>query len=188
MAGESLCAARSLAAKFPWHRYETVIDIGTGQGCVPVQVALAHPHISGGGLDLPPIKPFFDSYVREHGLSKKLRFHSGDFFIDPLPSGDVLVMGRILHNWDLPTKKALLTKAYQALSPGGELIVFEGFIDDERRSNAQGLLNSLNMLVMTVGGFDYTGADCMGWMREAGFHNTRIEPLADVQSMVIGTK
>jgi hypothetical protein len=61
-------------------------------------------------------------------------------------------------------------------------------IDDERRANAMGLLSSLNMLIMTAGGFDYTGADCVGWMQETGFHDMRVEPLTSEQSMVIGTK
>ena len=48
---------------------------------------------------------------------------------------------------------------------GGALIVYEAMIDDDRRENAFGLLMSLNMLIETPGGFDYTGADCRGWMR-----------------------
>jgi hypothetical protein len=47
---------------------------------------------------------------------------------------------------------------------------------------------SLNMLIETPGGFDYTGADCSGWMREAGFRETRVEHLVGPDSMVIGFK
>jgi hypothetical protein len=47
---------------------------------------------------------------------------------------------------------------------------------------------SLNMLIETPGGFDYTGADCMGWMKEAGFRNTRFEHLVGPDSMVVGIK
>jgi hypothetical protein len=82
----------------------------------------------------------------------------------------------------------LLGKAYDALPAGGALIVFEGLIDDERQSNAFGLLMSLNMLIETPGGFDYTGADCSAWMREAGFQKTRVEHLSGPDSMVIGVK
>jgi hypothetical protein len=188
MTGGSLPAAKAIAERFPWCDYQTVIDIGTAEGCLPVQVALAHSHLSGGGFDLPQLAPLFQDYVREHGLSKRLRFHPGDFFADPLPCADVIVMGRVLHNWDLPSKKMLLRKAYEALSPGGALIVYERLIDDERRSNIGGLLASLNMLVMTAGGFDFTGADCIGWMREAGFRELRVEPLAAELSMAVGTK
>src|SRR5262245_57692960 len=97
-------------------------------------------------------------------------------------------MGRVLHNWDLPTKKMLLGKAYAALPPGGTLIVYERLIDDERRVNAAGLLASLNMLIMTEGGFDYSAADCIGWMQEAGYRNMHVEPLTGDQTMVVATK
>jgi O-methyltransferase len=78
-------------------------------------------------------------------------------------------MGHILHDWDLEQKRMLLQKAHAALPTGGALIVYESIIDDERRENAHGLLMSLNMLIETAGGFDFTGADCQTWMREAGF-------------------
>ncbi len=177
-----------MAAKFPWKNYTTVLDIGTAQGCLPVQIAQAHDHIGGAGFDLPHVRAAFEAYVGEHRLSDRLRFHRGDFFHDPFPPADVLVMGRVLHNWDLSTKKMLLAKAYQALPAGGCLIVYERLIDDERRTNAAGLLASLNMLVMTSGGFDFTGADCIGWMRETGFRDMRVEALTDDQSMIVGTK
>ena len=44
------------------------------------------------------------------------------------------------------------------------------------------------MLIETAGGFDYTGADCQQWMRDAGFHTTRVEHLVGPDSMVIGIK
>ena len=53
-----------------------------------------------------------------------------------------------------------------ALPAGGALIVYDAMIDDERRENAFGLLMSLNMLIETPGGFDYTGADC--WLDARG--------------------
>ena len=100
----------------------------------------------------------------------------------------MITMGHILHDWDLPTKKMLIAKAYAAIPTGGALVVYEAIIDDERSKNAFGLLMSLNMLIETPGGFDYTGEDCSGWMREAGFSSTRVEPLVGPDSMVIGIK
>ncbi len=188
MTGVSRLQAGAIAEKFPWADYGTLMDIGTAQGCLPVRIAETHPHISGGGFDLPPVRPAFEAYVEAHGLSDRLRFHPGNFFTDPLPSADVLVMGHVLHDWDLATKKLLLSKALEALPRGGALVVYETIIDDARRENAAGLLMSLNMLIETAGGFDYTGADCIGWMREVGFREARVEPLAAAHSMVIGIK
>lgn len=188
MTGLSLGAAMAIAQKFPWDKYRTFVDVGTAQGGLAVQVASAHRHLTGGGFDLPTIRPIFEKYVSEHGLTERLRFIEGDFFNDPLPQTEVLVMGHILHDWDLGEKRMLLRKAYDALPTGGALIVYEALIDDERKENAFGLLMSLNMLIETPGGFDYTGADCCGWMREVGFRETRVEHLVGPDSMVIGIK
>lgn len=188
MTGISLGAATAIAQKFPWSEYRTVIAIGAAQGAVPVQLALAHPHLTGGGFDLPRVRPAFEEYVNGRGLSHRLRFYPGDFCSDALPGADVLVIGRILHAWDLTTKKMLLKKAWRALPRGGALIIYETLIDDERRKNSFGLLMSLNMLIETSGGFDYTGADCMAWMKEAGFTQSCVEPLTGADSMVVGIK
>jgi precorrin-6B methylase 2 len=188
MTGVSLGAARAIAEKFPRRGYKTFIDIGVAQGALPVQVALAHPELTGGGFDLPVVQPIFEEYVARFGLEKRLRFYTGSFFTDPLPEADVLVMGHILHDWNLEEKKMLLEKAHRALPAGGALIVYEALIDDDRKQNAFGLLMSLNMLIETTGGFDYTGADCRGWMREVGFRESWVEPLVGNDSMVVGIK
>jgi hypothetical protein len=181
-------AAQAIAAKFPWPDHGSVIDIGCAEGAVPAQIALAHEHITGGGFDLPALGPIFDAYVAGFGLGERLSFTGGDFFADPLPEADVLVMGHILHDWDLDEKRLLLQKAYDALPKGGALIVYEAVIDDERRRNAFGLLMSLNMLIETPGGFDYTGADCRTWMQETGFRESYVEQLVGPDSMIVGIK
>lgn len=188
MTAQTLPPARALARVFPWETVGTVVDIGTAQGCLPVQLALSHPNLSGGGFDLPPVEPIFSRYIAANGLSDRLRFIPGNFFTDDLPRADVLVMGLILHDWDLPTKRMLIDKAYAALEKGGSLIVYEFLIDDARRTHLPGLLMSLNMLIETRGGFDFTGADCIGWMRDAGFSDCRVIPLAGPHSAVIATK
>ncbi len=68
------------------------------------------------------------------------------------------------------------------------MVVYDALIDDDRSKNAFGLLMSLNMLIETPAGFDYTGADCCEWLRDAGFRETRVEPLVGPESMVIGIK
>lgn len=97
-------------------------------------------------------------------------------------------MGHVLHDWSLEEKKLLIRKAFEAVPAGGALIVYESIIDDDRSENAFGLLMSLNMLIETPAGFDYTGAECSGWMKEAGFRETRVEHLLGPESMVIGIK
>jgi SAM-dependent methyltransferase len=188
MTGLSTAAHKAIAAKFPWERYRTFADVGCAEGGLPVELALSDRHLTGIGFDLPQCAPHFDDYVRSFGLELRLRFQPGDFFADPLPAADVLILGHILHDWDLNEKQTLLAKAHAALPEGGAVIVFDAIIDDDRRTNAFGLLMSLNMLIETPAGFDYTGADCQEWLRQVGFRDTYVEQLAGPDSMVVGIK
>lgn len=188
MTGLSAPAARVLAERLPWERHRTVADIGAAQGTLLTELALRHGHLTGYGFDLPPVGPVFEEYTAEHGVSDRLTFVPGDFFADPLPGADVIVFGHVLHNWDLAAKRMLLEKAYRALPDGGSVVIQEYLIDDDRREHAFGLLGSLMMLVHTEGGFDYTGADCRGWLADAGFRDSRVEHLAGPEWMVVGTK
>lgn len=188
MTGISRGTARAMAGKFPWRTYGSFADVGCAQGGVAAEIALAHKHLTGEGMDLPVVRPIFEDYARAKGVDKRLRFHAGDFFKDPLPKTDVLIMGHILHDWNLDEKRMLVRKAYDALPSGGALIVHEAIIDDARNKNALGLLMSLNMLIETPGGFDFTGADCKGWMKEAGFKRTKVQKLIGPDSMVVGIK
>lgn len=188
MTGISQASNAVIAQKFPWKNYRTAVDVGTAQGGLITQVALANPHIEGIGFDLAEAGPVFEDYVGAHGLSDRVKFAPGSFMDDPLPKADVVMMGHILHDWNLEIKRMLVRKAFEAVPSGGAFIVYESIIDDDRSRNAFGLLMSLNMLIETDGGFDYTGADCAGWMKEAGFKQTRMEHLVGPDSMVIGIK
>ena len=188
MSGLSAAAGRAIAAKFPWRDYGSVIDIGCAEGAVPVAIALAHEHLTGGGFDLPPLEPIFDAYVARSGLADRLSFTPGDFFADPLPSADVLVMGHILHDWDLDEKRLLLQKAYDALPDGRGA---DRLRRDHRRRPARERVRAPDESQHAdrdAGGFDYTGADCRGWMAEAGFRESYVEHLVGPDSMVVGIK
>jgi O-methyltransferase domain/Dimerisation domain len=188
MTGISHGANMTIARAFPWGKYRTFVDVGTAQGDLAAQIALANPPLRGVGFDLPEVAPVFEEYVAALGVADRVTFQEGDFLKGELPRADVVLMGHILHDWDLPTKKMLVKKAFDVVPKGGALVVYEAIIDDDRSKNAFGLMMSLNMLIETPGGFDYTGADCTGWMKAAGFSATRVEPLVGPDSMVIGIK
>ena len=188
MTGLSHGANLAIAGTFPWKKYKTFADVGTAQGDLAVQIAKHNAHLTGAGFDLPEIAPIFEEYVELNGVTERLRFHPGDFFKEDLPKADVITMGHILHDWNLEVKQMLIRKAYEALPEGGALIIYEAIIDDERCKNSFGLLMSLNMLIETQDGFDYTGADCMGWMKQAGFRECSVTHLIGPDAMVVGIK
>jgi SAM-dependent methyltransferase len=188
MTGVSLPSAQALAERLPWSRWQTVVDCGCAQGGVPVTLAARHPHLKAIGFDLPAVEPIFRAFAAANEVDDRVDFVAGSFFTDPLPRADVVVMGHILHDWNLDEKRMLVRKAYDALPEGGAFVAYDAMIDDERRTGVAGLVMSLNMLIETPGGFDYTMADGVGWLREAGFRDVRAEPLAGIDTMVVGFK
>ena len=121
--------------------------------------------------------------------SGRLTFHGGDFFNEPLPTADVLVMGHILHDWDLDQKRMLIGKAYRrAARRRGAASIYE--IIDRRRAPAERLrpADEPEHADRDPRRLRLHGRRLHGWMKEAGFGETRVEHLAGPDSMVIGIK
>jgi hypothetical protein len=97
-------------------------------------------------------------------------------------------MGNILHDWGLEEKKFLLQKAYEALNENGAFIAIENVIDDDRRKNAFGLQASLNMLLETNVGFDYTFSEFTQWAEEVGFKRAELIQLDGPTSAAVAYK
>jgi ubiquinone/menaquinone biosynthesis C-methylase UbiE len=188
MAGVSAGNFRAFADGFDFAPYKTLCDIGGATAQLSRFVAARHPHLTCSSLDLPQVQPIAQRKIAEDGLEGRVRAISGDFFKDPFPKADIITMGMILHDWNLPKKKALIAKAYDALPKGGAFVVIEALIDDARRQNAFGLLMSLNMLIEFGDAFDYTGADFASWCREAGFTRIEVMPLTGPSSAAIAYK
>ena len=167
-----LVSFRDFAQKFDFSGYNTLCDIGGSNGLLSILVSERNEHMKCITFDLPPLEPFALKKIEESGLSDRITVVNGNFFEDDFPKADVIAMGNILHDWNLEQKKLLISKAYDALPGGGALVVIESIIDNERRKNTAGLLMSVQMLLVTEGGFDFTAADFDSWALEAGFKET----------------
>lgn len=185
MTGISRGTARQIAAAFDLSKFESFVDVGCAQGGATVELAKSAPKVKGFGFDLPVVAPIFEEYVDKNNLSERVKFAPGDFFKDELLETDVILMGHILHDWNLDEKMHLLEKAKRALRPGGALLVYDTMIDNDRKENAMGLLMSLNMLIETPGGFDYTVSDCLSWMEKVGFANVTAKQLNPTHTLAI---
>jgi 2-polyprenyl-3-methyl-5-hydroxy-6-metoxy-1,4-benzoquinol methylase len=188
MAGISLANFEAFAEKFDFAPYKTMCDVGGAGGQLSIAVAQRHPHMMCTTSDLSAVAAIARKTIEAHGLSERITSASLDFFRDPLPKADVITMGMILHDWNLEKKMQLIRAAYDALPKGGAFAVIETLIDDGRRTNAFGLMTSLNMLIEFGDAFDYTGRDFDGWCREVGFRRTEVIPLRGPASAAVAYK
>lgn len=173
---------------FDFSRYKTLCDIGGAGAYLSAQVALNNEHMKCTTFDLAPASDIAAENIQKMGLSEKVAVKTGDFFKDDFPKSDVIVMGNILHDWGIEDKKRLIKKAHDALPEGGAFVVIENIIDDARKENAFGLLMSLNMLLETEEGFDFSGQDFDQWTTACGFKKTSVTPLIGPASAAIAVK
>jgi len=178
----------TLANKFDFSNHKTLCDMGGAGGFLSILVSKSNPHLSCTTFDLPPVLPIANRNIENMRASDNVTAQAGDFFEDTFPSADVITMGNILHDWGLKEKLMLMQKAYDALPEGGVFIAIENVIDSDRRKNAFGLMMSLNMLIETTDGFDYSVSDFEGWAKEIGFKSVEIMPLTGPTSAAIAYK
>jgi len=176
------------ARHFDFSKFKTHCDIGGAGGNLCVHIAKNNPHISSTCYDLPKVAPIAEDNFRTLGLSDRIKARPGDFFEEELPRADLITMCNVLHDWGTDDKKMLISKAYTSLPNGGALVIIENIIDDERRQNAFGLMMSLNMLIETDSGFDFSLSDFKGWVSEIGFKRIDLMPLIGPSSAIIARK
>lgn len=188
MGGAQMGNFIAFAKNFDFSNYKTLCDIGGAGGFLSAQVVMNNEHMNCISFDLPKVSPIATENLNKMGINGSVTVKSGDFFNDEFPKADVITMGNILHDWGLEDKKILMKKAYDALPEGGALVAIENIIDDDRSENAFGLMMSLNMLIETPEGFDFSARDFDQWAMDCGFKETSKMPLTGPSSAVIAIK
>ena len=188
MAGVQMGNFMEFAKVFDFSKYKTLCDIGGAGGFLAAHVAMNNQHMHCTSMDLPQVEPIAKENIQNMGLKDMVKITSGDFFTDNFPKSDVITMGNILHDWGTKDKKMLIKKAYDALPKGGAFVVIENIIDNNRSKNAFGLLMSLNMLIETTEGYDFSFSDFDDMVKEAGFKSTALMPLTGPTSAAIALK
>lgn len=178
----------ALAQKFDFSNYKTLVDAGGSAGVLSVMVAKHNPHMNCTTFDLPALESMATETIQKFKMADHVKVMNGDFFKDGLPKADIITMGNVLHDWDEGTKIKLMKTAYDALPKGGAFIAIEHVIDNERKENVFGLMMSLNMLIETGDGFNYTFDDFSKWAKKTGFSSTELMPLAGPASAAIAYK
>jgi ubiquinone/menaquinone biosynthesis C-methylase UbiE len=172
----SASTAQVLGERYDFSMHRRLLDVGGGWGVYPIQLCQRYAHLSATILDLAHVCAAAEQKIRAAGLSEVIGTVAGDFLADdPLPGGhDVILLGSILHDWDEDTGRQLLRKCWQALVPGGAILVCELLLNAERTGPLAAALMGMNMIVETEGGRNYSEADYMAWLADAGFREPRV--------------
>ncbi|OEV06452.1 methyltransferase [Streptomyces nanshensis] len=190
MSAISRPTARTLAETVDLSGGLSLLDVGGGGGAYAIELSRACPSLRTTVFDLPFVCDLTQKKVEQAGLDDRIAFARGDFFTDPLPTGhDVVLLSMILHDWDVDQCRSILRGCYDALAPGGRLLISELLVADTKDGPLDATLMSLSMLVETFGR-NYTGAEYRSWLLEAGFTDIEIRPFdaPAANGVVIGRK
>lgn len=188
MAGYQSANFTALAEIFDFAPYSVFCDVGGATGALAIRVAERYPNMKCKSFDLAVVQPIATATIKNAGLQDRIEAIAGDFVAGPLPDADVICLGNIMHNWDIPTRKMLIGKAFAALPVGGAFLGMEHFIDDDRRTELDSMLMSLNMLIETQSGSEMTKSEFEGYCREAGFNRVEFRHVSGGTSVGIAWK
>jgi precorrin-6B methylase 2 len=171
----STSTGRALAAALDWKKFKRILDVGGGSGAFDIELCRRHRHLQATVYDLPKVAAVAAANVARAGLRARVETVGGDFFNDAVyPAGhDAVLLSLIMHDWSEADNRRILRKCYEALPSGGAVIICELLVNEAKTGPLPAALMSLNMLIETAGGRNYTAGEYGQWLRELGFRRLR---------------
>jgi predicted O-methyltransferase YrrM len=166
-----------------------MLDVGGGSAAYSIAFAQADPDLRAEVFDLPPVLPIAQGHIARAGLSDRVGTRAGDLRKDAFGAGyDLVFISAICHMLGPEENGDLFRRSFQALAPGGRIVVQDFILEPDKTAPQAAALFSLNMLVGTQKGASYSEQEYAQWLREAGFQEVRRIRLPDPAGLMLGTR
>jgi SAM-dependent methyltransferase len=174
----STLTARALGTAFDLGGFHRLLDVGGGSAAFDIVLCQRYPELRASVYDLEHVTDIAARNVKDAALGDRITVTPGDFFDDAsFPAGlDLHLFSMIMHDWNEAHDQLLLRKSFEALEPGGAVVICELLVDDDKTGPVPAALMSLNMLIEAEGR-NYTAAEYSKWLTDAGFIDPQIVPL-----------
>jgi len=177
--------AREVVSRLDLSDRENMIDVGGGSGVYTIAALRAAPQMRATLFDRPLVTDFAREKLGEEGLLDRVTLVSGDFYSDALPGGhDLALISAIIHQNDSAQNVALYRKVFDALMPGGTVVIRDHVMSDDHTEPAAGAFFAINMLVNTPGGSTYSFDEIGEDLEAAGFENPKLLHRGEMDSLV----
>ncbi len=182
------CAGRAdLKVRYSANPASRVLDLGAGGAPWAIAILKSCPDGTAVVNDLDGVVDVARRKAAEHDVADRCEFRAGDFHTIDIESGayDLVVLGHVCRTEGADGARHLIRRAFDALAPGGRLLLADYFPDMERKSNPHAVLMGTTMMASTVRGFTFTHRDFSEWLVDAGFEALRlIEPIGFQQTFI----
>ncbi|HJU28921.1 MAG TPA: methyltransferase [Candidatus Binataceae bacterium] len=188
MADLTRLAAVAVAAVYDFTPFDTVVDVGGGNGALMIGILKPNPKLKGIVFDQPAAAERATAQISQNNLAERCQAIGGDFFKEVPAGGDAYLLKHVIHDWDDQRAVTILRNCHRAMTPQGKLLIVEGVypkrIDQSAESRAA-TANDVNMLVAT-GGRQRSEDEFRSLYQAAGFRLTTIVPTVARVSIVEG--
>jgi SAM-dependent methyltransferase len=176
MAENAHFEAPRFVSGYDFGRYDSIVDIGGGNGTLLHAILDAHPAMRGVILETPAVAEQARAATEAAGLSARCEVVAGDFFAAVPAGAQALLLKSVIHNWDDERCVTILRNCRAAVRPDGVLLVLEPVLPARMESATcvETVMSDLNMLTLTSGGFERTEADFHRVLAAGGFALTAI--------------
>ncbi len=151
MHGFGMLTSPEIVGAIDLSRFTQLVDLGGATGHLAIAACRRYRSLRATVFDLPAAVPLASEIIAATELADRIDVVGGDFFVDPLPAGDLYSLGRILHDWSEDKIRVLLAKIFAALPPGGGLLIGEKILADSKDGPQWAQLQDINMLIVTEG-------------------------------------
>ena len=189
MHARGVSQGREMAGLLDLSGTRRTLDVGGGSGAFTFAFIEKNPAITGVILDLPNVVPITRKYIGEAGFSSTVTTCEGDYLHSDFGRGfDLVLMSAIIHINNPLENSLLIRKGADALNRGGQLVIMDHIMNEERTEPFIGALFALNMLVGTKQGDTYTEKEYRDWMHDAGLSSIRLITAESGMQLMVGIK
>ena len=183
----SMAPATVWPEKVGLSKHRVMLDVGGGSGAHSIGAVNRWPKLNAVVFDTEPVCEVASEIVAKYKMQARVATHVGDMWTDPFPAADLHFYSMIFHDWPAEKCRLLARKSFDALDPGGRIIVHEMLFNKDRSGPFTVAANNIIMLLWTEGE-QYSGGEISSILREAGFKKIEVKPTFGYWSVVTGLK
>lgn len=165
-----------------------LLDIAGGSGIYACSMVAHHTHLRGAVFEKTPVDRVAAEAIAKRGYSDRVSVIAGNMFTDPLPGGfDIHLISNVLHDWDIPLVVQILKCSFEALAPGGLLIIHDAHINREKTGPLPVAAYSA-MLMHSTEGKCYSITETESYLKEYGFDDFTFKETAADRGILTARK
>ena len=181
-----------LLESYSFADYNTIVDIGGGDGSLLIGILNANPNLQGIVYDLPQTGEEAKTRISQAGLASRCKFLEGDALKSVPSGGDAYILSRVIHDWNDEKSIQILKNCHGAMSPGGKILLLERVVPKTKKIERSEELKTiffsdLTMMVMN-GGRERSEDEFRTLFEVSGFRLTQVKPMPSGTNIIEGVK